>query len=222
MVSRPLRLYYKQIQVLLNSKDISFCWINLKLCWRQWWRNMQCLSLGTPGASNIKLSGCNLWIMAQVLYTNLYEGGFIMWEYQMQSLTRPIYFRQAWHRAEVSSVSRLGQHSAHEGRDAEPVHRVETEQPQRISQTCRAKEAKKVSVRIENCMGSIAMERLPIENAIPAYVFVFLQTILWQQGDSNSDRQSKRQGRWPIDHHHGPSIKASLSARGHELRLLAP
>ena len=82
--------------------------------------------------------------MAQVLYTNLYEGGFIMWEYQMQSLTRPIYFRQAWHRAEVSSVSRLGQHSAHEGRDAEPVHRDAEEQQQRFDEAGRSTKAQEV------------------------------------------------------------------------------
>ena len=36
-----------------------------------------------------------------------------------------------------------------------------------------------------------------------SFIFVFPYNFRCQQ-DSNSDRQSRRRGRWPLDHHHSP------------------
>ena len=50
--------------------------------------------------------------------------------------------------------------------------------------------------------------RFLIDGPTPAsfsFIFVFSYKFSSQQ-DSNSDRQSKRRGRWPLDHHHGPIV----------------
>ena len=38
------------------------------------------------------------------------------------------------------------------------------------------------------------------------FLFFHTENLLSSQRDSNSDRRSIRQERWPLDHHHGPDV----------------
>ena len=52
----------------------------------------------------------------------------------------------------------------------------------------------------------------------PASLFVYFRSFQTQilhknsslQRDSNSDRRSRRRARWPLDHHHGPTLEIKL------------